>query len=55
MDWHYLRDSCVAGSRMDFRNVGVGQQGPDNGMFAAAGANNENLHKSSDYWLGCTP
>jgi hypothetical protein len=36
---------------VDFGNVGVCKQGADNGVFAAAGANDEYLHSLQAYFV----
>jgi hypothetical protein len=46
-----LADAGVARSRVDFGNVGVGKEGADNGVFAAAGANDEYLHSLQGYFV----
>lgn len=46
-----LADAGVARSRVDFGNVGVGKEGADNGVFAAAGANDEYLHSLQAYFV----
>ena len=46
-----LADAGVAGSCVDLGHVGVGEQGADNGVFAAAGANDEYLHSLQGYFV----
>ena len=38
------RDAGVAGCRVDLADGGVAQQGADDGMLTAAGAEDEDLH-----------
>jgi hypothetical protein len=47
-----LGDPGVAWGRVHLPDGGVGQQGPDDGMFAASGAQHKNLHSRTAYWRG---
>ena len=44
-----LADAGVAGGSVDLGYDRVSQQGADNGVFAASGANDENLHSHQGY------
>jgi hypothetical protein len=44
-------DARVARSRMDLGNVGIFKQRADNGVFAAAWANDEYLHSLQGYFV----
>ena len=44
-------DAGVARGRMDLGHVRVGKQGSDNGVFAAAGADDKYLHSSQGYFV----
>ncbi|BAS16109.1 hypothetical protein AHiyo8_44120 [Arthrobacter sp. Hiyo8] len=46
-----LGDAGVSRSRVDLGNVGILEQGADNCVFAAAGANDEYLHSLQGYFV----